>query len=43
MLNILKVETTASIIYNCHHMKYIIKYIKYICHNYDYMNKKLHF
>jgi hypothetical protein len=38
MLNVLEVETTASIIHNCHHTKYM----KYVNHNYDYINKKLH-
>ena len=37
MLNVLKVETTTSMMHNCHHMKYKLNMYAI---NYDYINKK---
>jgi hypothetical protein len=36
ILNFLKVENTAFILHSCHHMKYVH-------HNYDYINKRTSF
>jgi len=39
MLNVFKIETTASLIHSYQHMTYI----KNVRNDYDYINKKLHF
>jgi hypothetical protein len=38
MLKVLKMETSTSITHDSQN----IKYMKYICHNYDHTNKELH-